>query len=184
MEDSKIIALLFERSEQAVEELDRKYGAAVRRVAGNILGDGRDSEECVNDAYMGVWSTVPPRIPEHLGAYVCRIGRNIAAKRYHAGTARKRNSFYDAALDELAECLSDGEDPQSILDAKELAAAIDAFLDGIPYRDRYIFLRRYWFGDDLGAVAAQTGLSRHRISVRLFRIREKLRQYLIKEGLL
>ncbi len=184
MEDSRIIALFFERSEQAVEELDRKYGAAVRRVAVNILGDRSDAEECANDAYLAVWSTVPPRIPEHLGAYVCRIGRNIAAKRYHANTAQKRNSFYDAALDELAECLAGGEDPQSALDAKELTAAIDAFLDGVSGQDRYLFLRRYWFGDDLGALAVQTGMSRHRVSVRLFRIREKLRQYLMKEGLL
>ena len=143
MEDEKIIALFFERSEQAVSELDRKYGAAVRRVAENILGSRSDAEECVNDAYLGVWNTVPPCRPEHLGGYVCRIGRNIAAKRYRAGTAQKRNSFYDAALDELAECLTTGEDPQSALDAKELAAAIDAFLDGLSYTDRCLFLRRY-----------------------------------------
>ena len=37
MEDSKIVDLFFERSEQAIGELDKKYGAAVRKTAVNIL---------------------------------------------------------------------------------------------------------------------------------------------------
>ena len=42
MEDGRIISLFFERSEQAVEELDRKYGPAVRKTAANILNDRLD----------------------------------------------------------------------------------------------------------------------------------------------
>lgn len=184
MEDEAIIGLFYERSEQAVEELDRKYGPAVRQVAANILGDSRDAEECADDAYLGVWDTVPSQWPEHLGAYVCRIARNIAVKRYRAGAAKKRNTHYDAALDELAGSLAGPEDAQSALEARELAAAIDGFLDGLPDTDRWLFLRRYWFGDGLQDLAVRTGLSPHRISVRLSRIRKKLRQYLTKEGLL
>lgn len=182
MEDGGIIALFFERSEQAIGELDRKYGRAAKRLAMNILADGRDAEECVNDACLAVWSTIPPRLPSSLGGYFCRIVRNIAAKRYRANAAQKRNSHYDAALDELAECLAAPGGPESALDAKELTAAIDRFLDGLADTDRYLFLRRYWFGDPLSAVAAKTGMSPRRASVRLFRIREKLRQYLMKEG--
>ena len=184
MEDSGIVALFFERSEQAIGELDRKYGAQARRLAVNILGDRGDAEECVNDAYLAVWSTIPPKLPASLGGYFCRIARNIAAKRYRANAAQKRNSHYDAALDELAETLAAPGGPESALDAKELTAAIDRFLDGLSDGDRYLFLRRYWFGDDLAALADRTGLGRRRTSVRLFRIRDKLRQYLMKEGLL
>ena len=42
MEDSKIISLFFERSEQAIEELDRKHGLTVKRTAANILKDRLD----------------------------------------------------------------------------------------------------------------------------------------------
>lgn len=167
-----------------IGELDRKYGRLARRLAMNILGDRSDAEECVNDAYLAVWSTIPPQLPTSLGGYFCRIARNIAAKRYRANAAQKRNSFYDAALDELAECLAAPGGPESTLDAKELTAAIDRFLDGVSETDRVLFLRRYWFGDDLASVAARAGMSPRRASVRLFRIREKLKQYLIKEGLL
>ena len=91
MEDARIIDLFYERSEQAVSELDRKYGAAVRKTAANILRDREDAEECVNDTYLGVWNSVPPHRPEPLGSYVCRIARNIAVSRLRANTAARRS---------------------------------------------------------------------------------------------
>ena len=60
LEDREIIDLFFERSEQAIRELDKKYGKAVKTVAQNILRERQDAEECVNDAYLGVWSSIPP----------------------------------------------------------------------------------------------------------------------------
>ncbi len=184
MDDSDIIALFFERSEQAVAEMERKYGPAVRRLAANMLGDGRDAEECVSDACFALWNAIPPARPASLGGYFCRTVRNIAAKRCRADTAQKRNARYDAALDELAQCLAAPGSVEDVVSVKELTAAIDRFLGGLDYRDRYLFMRRYWYGDDLETIAAQTGLSRRRASVRLFRLREGLKKQLVKEGML
>ncbi len=184
LDDGEIIALFFERSERAVDELARKYGPAAKRLAGNILGDGRDAEECVSDGYMALWNTIPPERPASLGGYFCRTVRNLAAKRYRVGAAQKRNAHYDAALDELAECIAAPGDVEDELNAKELAAAIDRFLDGLDYTDRYLFMRRYWYGDGLAAIASETGLAKRRISVRLFRLREKLKNQLVKEGMI
>ena len=77
MEDERIIELFFERSESAVGELDGKYGALCRALSRKIVGSAQDAEECVNDAYLGVWNTVPPERPSPLAAYVCKIVRNI-----------------------------------------------------------------------------------------------------------
>ena len=184
MEDSKIISLFFERSEQAVVELDRKYGAAVRNTAGHILSDRLDVEECVNDAYLGVWNTIPPREPEALASYVCRIARNLAVNRYHASHAKKRSADYELALDELEECIPSGVDIETELEAKELTEAINRFLRTLSREDRFLFVRRYWYADPVSELAVRTNGSANRISVRLFRIREKLRKTLIKEGLL
>ena len=184
MDDSGIISLFHARSEQAIEELDRVYGATVRKVVLNILNSTRDAEECVNDTYLAVWNTVPPERPSPLLSYVCRIARNLAVKKYHANTARKRDSRYDLALDELAECLPSPRDVEGELTAKELSAAIDRFLDTLCYEDRFCFLRRYWYADSVADIAAMTGFDRHRISVRLFRTREKLHRALKEEGLL
>ena len=104
IDDRKIIALFFERNEQAIKELSEKYGAVFTKVAYNILNNRQDAEECINEAYLAAWNTIPPHNPNPLLSYVCRIVRNLAIKKYHANTAAKRNSIYDAALDELENC--------------------------------------------------------------------------------
>ena len=99
MTDAEIINLFFERSEQAITELARKHGNAVARVVRNILGNEQDTEECVNDTYLGAWKAIPPHWPSPLRTFVCKIARNLATMKYHANTAEKRNSHYDVALD-------------------------------------------------------------------------------------
>ena len=184
LEDSKIISLFYERSEQAIAELERKYGAAVRKTAANILSSRQDVEECANDTYLGVWNSIPPQKPNSLMAYVCKIARNLAAWKYHHNTAIKRNGQYDLVLDELEECIPSRVNVETEYEEKELSAAIVRFLDTLSYEDRFCFLRRYWYADAVSDIAAMTHSSSHRISVRLFRTRERLHRYLKEEGLL
>lgn len=182
MDDSRIIELFFERSEQAITELSNKYGSLCRRVADNILNSRVDAEECVNDAYLGVWNTIPPQRPEHLAGYVCRIVRNQAIKKYHANTAEKRNSFYDVALDEIEEVFSSPGSVEEEIDAGETARRINAFLGTLDKENRILFVRRYWFADSIEDLAALFHTGRHNVSVRLSRIRKKLKEYLAREG--
>lgn len=184
MEDARIIDLFYERSEQAVSELDRKYGAAVRKTAANILRDREDAEECVNDTYLGVWNSVPPHRPEPLGSYVCRIARNIAVSRLRANTAARRSGGVELVLDELAECIPASVDLEGELEARELLAAIERFLSTLSYDDRFLFVRRYWYADSVKEIAAAVHSRENRVAVRLFRLREKLQKFLMKEGLL
>ena len=184
MEDSGIIDLFFERSEQAIAELERKYGAAVRKTASNVLGSMQDVEECASDAYLAVWNSIPPKRPDPLISYVCRIARNLAVNKAYANTAAKRNSSFDLALDELEECLPSGFDLESELEARELTEAINRFLDALPEEDRKLFVRRYWYSCSVTELAEICRSTPNRVSVRLFRLREKLRSTLTKEGLL
>lgn len=184
MEDEKIIVLFFERSEQAILELSQRHGAAVRRVAGNILGNGPDAEECENDTYLACWNTIPPKRPSPLAAYVCRIAKNIALSRYRFNTAMKRNSYYDAVLDELSECIPAGSTPEDDLAAKELSAAVNAFLRSLDREDRILFVRRYWFSDPVSRIAEETDTAPGHVSSRLFRVRKQLYTYLKEEGFL
>ena len=184
MTDEEIINLFFERSEQAISELAEKHGAAVNRVAFNILGDAEDAKECVNDTWLGAWNSIPPHRPAPLRTYVCRIARNLATKKYHANLAKKRNSQYDVALDELAECISDSGSVEEHVEADELAAIIDSFLDTLSYEDKFLFMRRYWFADSLADAAKMAGMSYSTAAVHLHRVKEKLKKLLLKEGVL
>ena len=184
MDDSQIIALFYARSEQAIVELEKKYGGAVRKTAANILRCSQDVEECANDTYLGVWNTIPPQDPDPLISYVCKIARNLAISRYHSNTAQKRNSDYDLMMDELEEAIPSSVNVESEYEAKELSAAISEFLRTLSYEDRFCFLRRYWYGDPVADIAAMMHGNAHRISVRLFRTRDRLYRYLKEEDLL
>ena len=182
MEDDKIIELFYERSEQAITELSDKYGAICNKIADNILNNRQDAEECVNDAYLAVWNTVPPQKPDPLISYVCRIVRNLAVKKYHENTAVKRNSFYDVSLEEIEECLSVEASQEGELEAKEVSEMINRFLAGLDKKSRIIFIRRYWYSDSIEEIAERFDIGGHYISVRLSRIRKALKKYLKKEG--
>ncbi len=182
VEDREIIELFRERSEQAIAALSNKYGAVCMRVANNILNNAGDAEECVNDAYLGAWNTIPPQNPNPLLGYVCRIVRNLAIKKYHANTAAKRNSIYDVALEELEDCIPACGTVEDEFNAGETARMIDRFLETLDQESRVMFVRRYWHSDSIAELAALFQTSRHNISVRLSRTREKLKNYLIREG--
>lgn len=141
-----------------------------------------DAEECVNDAYLGAWNTIPPQNPNPLLTYISRIVRNLSIKKYHSNTSIKRNSFYDVALDELENCIPSGKTVEAELSAKELARIIDDFLDTLDKDNRVLFVRRYWYSDSIPDIAARFHTSNNNVSVRLSRIREKLKNYLKKEG--
>lgn len=184
LDDRKIIELFYERSEQAIMELSKKYGSVCTKIAYNILNNKQDAEECVNDAYLGAWNTIPPQNPNPLVSYVCRIVRNLAIKKYHSKAAAKRNSIYDVALDELENCFPASGSVEEKLDAKELARNIDAFLETLSQDNRIMFVRRYWYSDSIDELAKLFSISNHNISVRLSRTREKLKKYLLQKGIM
>ena len=177
MDDRQIIALFYERSEQAIAELSKKYGDLCFKIAINILSDPQDAEECVNDAYLGAWNSIPPQNPDPLRAYLCRIVRNLALKKLRTNTALKRGSRMEVSLSELENCIPDNSFDEH-LSAKELTAQLNAFLSTLHRDDRAMFLKRYWFAEPLSEIAKTFGITEHNASVRLGRIRKKLHQYL------
>lgn len=182
MEDKDIIALLWRRSEDAITALTEKFGLRLQRLAENILLNERDAQECVNDTYLAVWNTIPPQRPNPLSPYILRLCKNIAVSRLRSSTAQKR-SAYEVALDELGDAIGTDTLEQAI-SARELGRAIDAFLDTLGPEDRVIFLRRHWYGDSVQQIARNLKRSESNVSVRLHRIRNKLKTYLAKEGLI
>ena len=176
----KILELLWQRSEQSIPALSKRFGRRLYLTAMNILGIHQDAEECVNDTYLALWNAIPPKKPEPLAPFVYKTGRNIALNRLRANTAQKR-SGYDVPLQELEGCIA-GPDLWETLDARALGRAIDGFLDTVSRESRVIFLRRYWFGDSVKEIAKALGMSENAVSVRLNRSRSQLREYLTKEG--
>ena len=182
MDDKMIIELFFARSESAIAALAEKYGRQCHLVAANILNNEQDAEECVNDAYLAAWNTIPPQRPDPLRTYICRLVRNLCIKRYHHNTAQRRNSKYDVAFEELAACIPDDRSAEEEYDAARLTEHLNAFLATLDDDSRVMFVRRYWCSDSVAGIAARFGRRPHYVTVRLSRLRAKLKHYLEKEG--
>lgn len=181
MEDNKIIELYFARSESAIAETQSKYGKYCYYIAFNILYSDLDAEECVNDTYLNVWNSIPPSKPTRFQSFIGKITRNLALNRYDYNNAQKRSAKFEAIVDEFYEC-AQGEaafDEEYIF--KEL---INRFLSSLSQKHRIIFLQRYWYFCPTGEIAAGLGLTENHVKVILHRIRERLKNYLNKEGVL
>lgn len=178
MEDEEILALFFARREQAIGELDRKYGGLCHAVALGIVGNRQEAEECVSDAYLGVWNAIPPARPCPLLPYLVKIVRHLALKAYRKQTAAKRSSRYTVAMQEIETGIPDWKTVEDEVAAKELARLIERFLDTLPQKERVIFLRRYAYLDSYAEIAARLGISEKNVSARLSQVRRKLKTYL------
>lgn len=180
MDDVSIVDLLCKRDEQAITEMKRKYDKLCFYVAGNILSQREDIEECVNSAYYEIWNNIPPDDLNDFKTYLCRIVRNIAINRLKYNSAEKRNSAFLVPIDEIAECVP-SESGYGISD-DELADAISRFLMGQDEKHRKVFVRRYWYGDQISKIAEYYGMKEKTVATYLFRTRKKLKAFLKKEG--
>ncbi len=179
MGDAQIVELYWQRDEAAIRETDTKYGRLCLRIARNILRVYADAEECVNDAYLGVWNTVPPQRPSAFRAFLCRITRNVALDRSDYLHAAKRNVDATQALEELHQVAVFDEEP---LEEVALAQIINCFLGALDATGRNLFLWRYWYFDTVGTIAKRTGWSESKVTARLHRLRKKFRAHLVREG--
>ncbi len=175
--DAEIKRLFFSRDERAVDEVDKKYGALLLKTATDILCP-EDAEECVNDAYMRLWNSIPPQDPKNLVAYALKAVRNVSLSRLEYNRAEKRGG--GVLICELDECAnySDRQATES-----ELSEAIDRFLRGLSREKRVIFVLRYFNGEPLGEIAGRIGCGEGRIKSVLWRLRKELKKYLEREGI-
>lgn len=182
MEDERIIDLFFERSEQAIKELSDKYGRVLMKVAMNALGSVQDAEECVNDAYLGVWNAIPPARPKPLLAFVCRIARNISINRYYSKGFKHIRTGCEECIDELENLLGSSDSVENEVEERILSGYIDEFLQSRNEIDRMIFVRRFFYMDTCADIAKASHLSSGAVRTRLSRMKADLKKYLVKKG--
>lgn len=181
MDDYGIIKLYFERDQLAIKETGDKYGKLCHSIAYNILENHEDAEECVNDTYMGLWNAIPPTRPDNLMAFVCKIARNLSLKRLEFLSREKRSAGVLVSLDELASVLPDERYAPNLSD-KEVGVLISRFLRAQSEDARNVFIRKYYFFDSVTDIAKRFEFTESKVKNMLFRTRNKLKDYLIKEG--
>ena len=175
MTEAEIKKKILDRDAGALEALRQEYERYCAAIVRGILSDPADVEEVLADVWMQVWTSIPPNDPEYLRLYVGRIARNLALNRLEYRNAGKRAAL---PLEEL-----ESVTPDCALERQALRSALEAFLRQQRPEHRQMFLRRYWYGDDIMEIAARYGCSQAKVTGILFRLRRKLKAYLEKEEL-
>ena len=182
MEDTAIIALYWNRDEAAIAETDKKYGPYCLAIARNILSVREDAEECVSDSYHHAWNAMPPQRPDALPPFLGRIVRNLSISRWRRERAQKRYTGLESLLSGLEECLPDPKGVEEAVEGRALTRQIERWLESLARDDRAVFLRRYWYGQEVQALAKDWGVRPNQMSKRLQRLRRSLKQALEQGG--
>ena len=182
MEDARIVALYWQRDEQAIVESQRKYGGFCHAIALNILSDRQDAEECVSDTWLRAWNAMPPQRPRLLRPWLGKVVRNLAINRWEKNRTQKRYGGLELLLDELADAIPSPQTLEKHMEAKELGGLISAWLRSLDSDDRTLFLRRYWNGEPLKDLARQRGESPEELARRMYRLRRALKAELERNG--
>ena len=183
MEDEKIVALYFERNEDAIQESEVKYGKYCHTISYNVLRNVEDTEECVNDTWIHAWNAIPPTRPVSLKAFLGKIARNLSLNRLQENHAQKRgNGENYTALEELDEILSAPRTVEEEVEGKLLKETIDLFLEGLSEKYRIVLMQRYWYFYSIEEIARLNGYTVNNVKSLLFRTRKRLKDHLEKEG--
>lgn len=183
MDDRGIVALYLRRDETAIWQTAEKYGHRLRALAYGIVNDLQTAEECENDTYMEAWHTIPPHEPsDYFYAFLARITRHISLNRCRDRDRLKRSAFICELSAEMEQCIPAPDDSSCRMDDLALRTAINDFLGKLDEEKRNIFVRRYWFLDSVADIAKRYGISESKVKTTLFRCRNRLREYLNKEG--
>lgn len=179
--DTQLLALLRGRDETALSVIQRQYGRTALQLANRILGSEPDAEECVNDALLDLWNTVPPMEPTSFLSYFCLLVRRRAIDRVRYRTAERRaGGEYVGSLEEWEEVLPAMPDEG---DGREILDCIQDFLDALPLRDRRIFLLRYFRFCSHREIGSCVGMRESAVRMRLTRLRRKLKDALEQRGI-
>lgn len=182
--DEKIIKLLFERSESALEQITGLYGRLIKSIAFNLFKSDTAAEECLNDTLLDIWNSIPPEKPRSVASYAAMIARRRTIDRIRGEMAQKRyrpeNSEYHSVDEELS-FMDDiaGE----VVEKMELTEQINRFLGTLSPTNREIFISRFYDFESIDSIAGRLHISKNSVNTRLTRMRNALKEQLEKGGM-
>ena len=115
-----------------------------------------------------------PTFEEHVQERAVLVGLN-------ADLFTKEQTATDESLEELEAGLPDDRFAPDMSD-EEIGKLISGFLRGQKEDVRNVFIRKYYFFDPVGEIAKRYGFTESKVKNMLFHTRNKLKDFLIGEG--
>lgn len=183
LSDEQIVELYWNRDEKAIEMTDRKYHRYLYSLAYNVLHDDMDCEECLNDTYLGTWNKIPPSRPKWFQAFVAKITRNLALKKYRDERIERRiPSELTVSLDEFNECLAYEPSAEEDYHTRRVSEILTNYLRTLTDRQEYVFVCRYYCSDSVANIAEMLAISTSTVFRDLGEIRDGLKKALEEAG--
>ena len=181
--DADIVQKLMARDETALSLVMQRYGRLLTDLAMRVCGCRSDAEECVNDALLDLWQTIPPSTPPVLLSYISVLTRRRAIDKVRYYTAERRGgSTYFDTLEELEFCLPDHM-AESEMDDFLIKDCLQNFMSKLCKTDKTMFTLRYFRFFENGEIARVLGMREAAVASRLYRLRKKLKQTLSQSGI-
>lgn len=182
MEDEKIVDLLYIHDENGLKEMSNKYELLLKKLSFNILTNNEDVEECISDTYIKVWNTIPPYKPSYLKSFLCKITRQLSIDKYRFNHREIRNENKNISINDLDYEIYSKSNIDNEINEMNLTNDINTFLNDIDLESRVLFVRKYFLFESSKMIASRFNMSENLINIKLFRIRKKLKSYLLKRG--
>lgn len=176
MEEHKALKKLQAGDEQALCWFIDRYTAYVSTIVHSVIGavlSRADVEEVTADVFLALWQNREKVQPGKCKAYLSALARNTALNRL-----RQRRQELPLEDDRITITVSA---PEQAYTRKELAALVRQSVQALPWPDREIFLRHYYYCQRVKEIADALGMKESTVKTRLCRGRELLRRS-IQEG--
>ena len=173
MTETNALKGLKKGSEEALEWFVDAYTPYVTAIIHNIIGDCMDMadvEEVASDVFFALWENA--RKVYSVKGYLGTVARNMAKNKL-------RSLGCDLPLDEKILVIAGGN-PEAALEEKEKARAVKRAVLRMPYPEREIFLRHYYYCQKIETISEEMSIPLSTVKTKLRRGRARLGRELEK----
>lgn len=173
MTEANALKELKKGSERALEWFIDSYTPYVTAIIRNIIGecmDLADVEEVASDVFYALWENA--RKVYSVKGYLGTVARNMAKNKL-------RSLDWDLPLEERILVVA-GDNPETALEEKEKAKAVKRAVLRMPYPEREIFLRHYYYCQKIETISREMDIPLSTVKTKLRRGRARLGRELEK----
>ena len=177
MDEREALKRLKRKDESSLEWFIERYAAYVNTIIYNIIGSSMSSsdiEEVSSDVFFAFWVNAKKILPGKVKAYLGGVARN-KAKEY------SRRVGTEVPLEDDVILISE-ENLEQSFEEREQAQYIRSAILAMPYPEREIFFRYYYFYQPVIKIAEEMNMNISTVKTKLHRGRKRLKEILAKGG--
>lgn len=181
--EKQVIKLLKQSPEEGLKMAIEIYGSAVKTICTNILDnlEKEDIEEAISDTFFKLWKNIDnfkTNKNTSLKSYVYAIARNVCFDKL-----RRLNlnlSLFDIDENNLGVSINMYDEYAKIQNEKIIKETLNKFKEP----DKSIFILRFFYFEKIKSIALKLNLNEKKIENILHRSKNKLKDELIKGGII